>query len=71
MKERGVFIEITDLIVPQYGDNLADLEKLVKLINENLGPETPFHLLRFYLHYLLQDLPSTLLKHLKKQLKQV
>ncbi len=59
MKEKGWWIEITDLIVPRYGDKEEDLRRLAEWVKENLGPETPFHLLRFHPDYKLLDLPPT------------
>ncbi len=60
MKEKGVFIEITDLVVPvEEGSSNKDLRKLAKWIVDNLGPETPMHLLRFHPHYRLIDVPPT------------
>ena len=66
MKRQGIFIEITDLIVPKYGDSMEDLRRLVKWIVENLGPEIPFHILRFHPNYELYNLPSTPLESLMK-----
>jgi len=59
MKEKGIFIEVTNLVVPKIGDNADDIKALARWIIDNLGPETPFHLLRFYPHYKLLDLPPT------------
>jgi len=59
MKRKGVFIEVTNLVVPKYGDSLEDVRRLARWIAENLGEETPFHLLRFYPHYKLSYLPPT------------
>jgi len=66
MKRQGIFIEITNLIVPKYGDSMEDLRKLAKWIVDNLGPETPFHILRFHPDYQLIDVPSTPLETLIK-----
>ncbi len=66
MKKAGWWIEITDLIVPKYGDHEDDLRRLAKWVVENLGEETPFHLLRFYPNYLLTDLPPTPVSTLEK-----
>jgi pyruvate formate lyase activating enzyme len=66
MKRQGWWIEITNLVVPEVGDKREDVEKLAKWVVENLGPETPFHLLRFHPDYLLQDLPSTPVKTLEE-----
>ncbi len=59
MKEEGWWIEITNLVVPKYGDKKEDIRKLASWIVDNLGDETPFHLLRFHPDYLMQDLPPT------------
>jgi pyruvate formate lyase activating enzyme len=67
MNRRGVFIEITDLIIPiDIGSDLRDLERLVKWIIDNLGPETPFHVLRFHPDYRMLNVPPTPLKMLEK-----
>ncbi len=66
MKRHGVFIEVTDLVVPLVGDSEGDLRRLARWIAENLGPETPFHLLRFYPHYKMIDYPPTPVKTLER-----
>ena len=38
---------------------MDDLKKLARWIVENLGPEVPFHILRFHPDYQLLDVPST------------
>ena len=69
MKEVGWFIEVTDLIVPQVGDKEEDLRKLAQWIKDNLGPETPFHLLRFHPDYLMRDFPPTPVETLERLAK--
>lgn len=67
MHRKGVFIEITDLIIPlDIGSDLNDLKRLVRWIIENLGPEIPFHVLRFHPDYKLLNVPSTPIKTLEK-----
>jgi pyruvate formate lyase activating enzyme len=65
MKRKNIHIEITDLIVPKYGDNPDYFKKLVAWISENLGKETPFHILRFFPTYKVYDIPETPLKVLE------
>ncbi|MCQ5376570.1 MAG: AmmeMemoRadiSam system radical SAM enzyme [Candidatus Methanomethylicia archaeon] len=48
MRRRGIFIEVTNLIVPGGGDKRAPFVKLVDWVIEHLGGETPFHILRFF-----------------------
>ena len=69
MKEKGWWIEITNLVVPRYGDKEEDIRRLAKWIVENLGPETPFHLLRFHPEYRMMDVPPTPIETLEKLAK--
>ena len=64
-KKNKVFIEVTNLLVPQHGESMVDLKKLCRWMVDNLGPETPFHLIRFFPSYKLQ-LPSPDIKLLEK-----
>ncbi len=66
MKKKKIHIEITNLVIPKIGDNAKELERLVKWIADNLSPNVPFHLLRFFPHYKLSDLPPTPLETLEK-----
>lgn len=51
MKKQGIFLEITDLIVPGIGDSTEAFSKLAKWISETLGDDIPFHILRFFSSY--------------------
>ncbi len=66
LKKHKIHIEITNLIVPKIGENLKQFRKLVEWIIENLGAETPFHILRFHPDYKLIDVPVTPLETLEK-----
>lgn len=66
MKKEGWWIEITNLVVPKYGDKEENTRRLARWVVENLGDETPFHLLRFHPDYLLQDLPPTPVETMEK-----
>jgi pyruvate formate lyase activating enzyme len=59
MKEMGVWLEITTLIVPGVNDDPEELEALASFIYRDLGPETPWHLSRFYPHYKMTDRAPT------------
>jgi pyruvate formate lyase activating enzyme len=59
MKSRGVFVEITTLVVPGLNDDKAELEQLAAFIKNELGPETPWHISRFHPTYKLTDRPPT------------
>ncbi len=48
MKKHRVFIEITNLIVPQVGDNPEQGRKLAEWISNDLGSDVPYHILQFH-----------------------
>lgn len=58
-KEMGVWIEITHLIIPTLNDDFSLIAKMCAWIKDNLGPDVPLHLARFYPHYKLMNLPPT------------
>jgi len=66
LKKNNIFIEITDLIIPNIGDNLDDAKKLIQWIKENLGDETPIHFLGFFPNYKMLNISATKFNILKK-----
>ncbi len=66
LQSRGVHVEVTDLIVPQVGDDPEALRKLARFVHDRLGPETPFHLLRWHPDYKMLDLPETPISTLER-----
>lgn len=64
-KKNKIFLEVTNLLVPKYGDNMNDVRNFCKWIVENLGPETPVHFIRFFSSYKLH-LPQTDIRVLEK-----
>ena len=65
MKELGIWVEVTTLIIPTLNDSDEELEEIANFIF-SLGKETPWHLSRFYPHYKLADLPPTSVEILHK-----
>lgn len=61
-----IHTEITDLIVPRVGDDLAAARKLCKFVYDELGPDTPIHFLRFHPDYKMMDFESTPIATLEK-----
>jgi pyruvate formate lyase activating enzyme len=59
LHEMGVHVEITNLIVPEVGDDPSALRDLARFVHDRLGPSTPFHLLRWHPDYKMMDLPQT------------
>jgi pyruvate formate lyase activating enzyme len=69
MKKQDIHIEITNLVVPKVGDSLERIRQLASWIRDNLGKDTPFHLLRFHPDYRLAEIPSTSVKALEEAYK--
>ncbi len=61
-----IHTEITDLIVPQVGDNLEAADKLCRWVYDNLGPDIPVHFLRFHPDYKMMEFPWTPVETLEK-----
>lgn len=59
MKEMGIHIEITNLIIPGYNDSEEELEALVKFMVEEVGVEVPLHFTRFFPNYKMEDVNPT------------
>ncbi len=64
MKSRGIFLEVTTLIVPGMNDDPDELRRLASFIAADLGPETPWHISRFHPTFRLTDRPPTPLESL-------
>ena len=64
--ETNIHVEITDLIVPQVGDDLEYANKLSKFVYDEFGPEMPIHFLRFHPDYKMMDFESTPVRTLEK-----
>jgi pyruvate formate lyase activating enzyme len=59
MRERDIWVEVTTLLIPGLNDNPEQLEALARWIVAELGPETPWHVSRFFPTYRLTDLDPT------------
>ena len=59
MKENGVHVEITNLIIPGSNDTDDMIIKLCKWIINNTGENTPIHFSRFFPRYKLKNLQPT------------
>ncbi|WP_456433629.1 AmmeMemoRadiSam system radical SAM enzyme [Thermosulfuriphilus sp.] len=59
MKELGIWVEVTTLLIPGENDSPEAIRELARFIKEELGPGTPWHISRFYPRYHLTGLPPT------------
>ncbi len=58
-REEGVWVEVTNLVIPTLNDDLPMIRRMVKWIINELGEETPLHFSRFRPMYRMQNLPPT------------
>lgn len=66
MREEGVWVELSRLVVPTLSDGLDDIRELCRWVVRAVGPETPFHFLRFHPAHRLKNLPSTPLETMNR-----
>ncbi len=59
LKQRGVWLEVTTLIIPGLNDSEQELRDIAQFILQELGADTPWHVSRFHPTYLLNDRPPT------------
>jgi pyruvate formate lyase activating enzyme len=66
-KKKGVWIEITTLIIPTLNDKEKIFQDIAQFIKNELGAETPWHLTQFSgaISWKLQHLPETPVETLK------
>lgn len=57
--ESGVWIELTNLIIPGLNDDEKDIQKLCEWIKDNVGTDVPLHFSRFYPYYRASDISPT------------
>ena len=58
MKKKGIWVELTTLIIPGANDNPDEATRIAKFIY-NLDPTIPWHISRFYPAYKFNDVPPT------------
>ena len=66
LREEGVHLEITNLILPGFNDDEATLKKMCLWIKDNLGADTPVHFGRFFPLYKLANLNPTPIETLER-----
>ena len=59
LKEEGVWLEITNLIIPGMNDDLSMIRRMATWIRDELGADVPLHLSRFHPQYRMRNLPPT------------
>jgi len=65
-REEGVWLEVTNLLIPTLNDDLALVRRMARWIERNLGPDTPLHFSQFTPMYRMRNLPPTPIPTLEK-----
>lgn len=68
LKQKGVWLEVTTLIIPDLTDDEMMLKQLANFIREKLGEEVPWHISAFsgVISWKMQHIPDTPFKTLKR-----
>ena len=66
IKQRGIWLEVTTLLIPGINDDMAELKDTVEFIARELNTDTPWHISRFMPAYKMTDLPSTPVETLRR-----
>ena len=70
MRDAGVWIELTNLIIPGINDDMAMIRQMCRWIADNGLADNPLHFSRFFPRYKMQNIPPTPL-HTLKQAKEI
>jgi len=66
MKDMGILVEITTLLIPGLNDDENEICAMADYIANDLGRETPWHISRFHPSYNMRDRPATPVLSLEK-----
>ncbi len=55
LKQAGVWVEVTTLVIPRLNDHPGQLTALARFIADDLGPDTPWHVSRFHPTHQMTD----------------
>ncbi len=65
MKQAGVWIELTNLIIPGVNDDMQMIRRMCRWLRENNLAEVPLHFTRFFPRYKMSNIPPTPLQTLR------
>jgi len=66
IKEAGVWLEITNLLIPSKNDAPDKIRQMCIWLKENVGPDVPIHFSRFRPAFKLRNLPPTPIEKLEE-----
>ncbi len=59
MKEAGVHLEVTTLVIPGLNDKPEDILEIANDLKTYVGVDTPWHISRFFPAYKMKDIQVT------------
>lgn len=59
IQQLGIWLEVTTLVIPGLNDSDEELRWVARFLADELGPDVPWHISRFYPHYKMRDTPPT------------
>lgn len=65
MYEAGVWVELTNLVIPGINDDMDMIRQMCRWIADNGMAEQPLHFSRFFPRFKMQDIPPTSIETLK------
>ncbi len=66
LKDNGIWLEITNLVIPGYTDDLKIIKEMCEWLVDNGFEDVPLHFSRFHPSYKMHDVPSTSIETLDK-----
>jgi len=69
VKNAGVWLELTNLIIPGQNDDPKEIRKMCEWIKQNVGDDVPLHFSRFVPSFELSNLPPTPVEKLEEAYK--
>ena len=70
MRDAGVWIELTNLVIPGTNDDMPMIRRMCQWIASNGLADNPLHFSRFFPRFKMQDIPPTPV-HTLKEAKQI
>lgn len=70
LKEKNIFTEVTNLLIPDLNDGKEQINELIKWVIDNLGKDTPLHFSSFFPTHKLTDREATSSETVKNARKQ-
>jgi pyruvate formate lyase activating enzyme len=59
IQQLGIWLEVTTLVIPGLNDSDVELRWVARYLLDELGPDVPWHVSRFYPQYRMMDTPPT------------